>query len=234
MRALAIIPARGGSKRIPNKNIKLFCGRPIIEYSISAAISSNHFEEVMVSTDSEEISQIAKNAGAKVPFMRSKDTSGDFAKSSDVILEVVENYRRIGREFDYIFCIYPTAPFVTADKLNEMMKIIIKEEADSVITVSEFEHAPQRALKIDENGYICFEREEYQNVRTQDLPKLFYDCGQVYGMRTGTVEKYGKMSGGKCVPYIVNPLEVQDIDTETDWILAELKYKFSRIQHGKY
>ena len=97
MRALAIIPARGGSKRIPNKNIKLFCGRPIIEYSISAAISSNHFEEVMVSTDSEEISQIAKNAGAKVPFMRSKDTSGDFAKSSDVILEVVENYRRIGR-----------------------------------------------------------------------------------------------------------------------------------------
>ena len=112
MNRLAIITARGGSRRIPKKNIKDFCGKPIIAYSIEAAIESGLFDEVMVSTDSEEIAKIAQKYGAAVPFMRNEKTSDDYATTADVLLEVIENYRNLGRTFDYFCCIYPTAPFV--------------------------------------------------------------------------------------------------------------------------
>ena len=118
--SIAIITARGGSKRIPRKNIKEFCGKPIITYSIEAALHSGLFTEVMVSTDDEEIARIAEQAGAKVPFMRSGENAGDYASTDDVLLEVLDRYRKQGREFETFCCLYPTAPFVTAEKLQKV------------------------------------------------------------------------------------------------------------------
>ena len=135
---IAIITARGGSKRIPKKNIKDFCGKPIIAYSIEAAISSKLFDEVMVSTDSEEIAEIAKKYGASVPFMRSAETSNDYATTNDVLIEVFNEYEKRGQEFDIAVCIYPTAPFVTADKLKRAIDMVEKDGADAVTPVVQF------------------------------------------------------------------------------------------------
>ena len=146
MSKIAIIPARGGSKRIPKKNIKDFCGRPIIEYSIEAALKSDIFDEVMVSTDSEEIAEIARMAGAKVPFLRSTKTSDDYASTADVILEVLENYKRKGKEFKYAVCIYPTAPFITSKRLCEGMKLLQEKNGGMVIPIVKFSFPPQRGL----------------------------------------------------------------------------------------
>ena len=150
MSAIAIITARGGSKRIPGKNKKDFLGKPIICYSIEAAISSGFFDEIMVSTDDEEIAKIAKEAGASVPFMRSAATSNDFAGTSDVLLEVLDEYEKRGREFDYMVCIYPTAPFVTAEKLKNAMKILTEEKASGVMPVVAFSFPPQRGMKMSD------------------------------------------------------------------------------------
>ena len=134
MSCLAIITARGGSKRIPKKNIKDFCGKPIIAYSIEAAISSKLFDEVMVSTDDEEIAEIAKLYGAKVPFFRSEKNSDDFATTADVLDEVINKYKNeLNKKYDYICCIYPTAPFITANKLKEVYNLLILKKADTVI-----------------------------------------------------------------------------------------------------
>ena len=138
MKTLAIITARGGSKRIPRKNIKDFNGRPIIAYSIEAAKASGVFDEVMVSTDDKEIGDIAASYGAAVPFYRSKETSNDFATTADVIEEVIREYQQKGMEFDIIACIYPTAPFITADKLKNAVDILSSSDVDCVIPVVRF------------------------------------------------------------------------------------------------
>ena len=145
---IAIITARGGSKRIPRKNIKEFCGKPIIEYSIEAALKSNIFDEVMVSTDDSEIAQIAINAGAKVPFFRSEATSNDFSTTRDVLIEVLTEYEKRGRTFDYMVCLYPTNPFITAQKLIEAFDILEREQCEEVIPVVRFSYPPQpRAMQ---------------------------------------------------------------------------------------
>jgi len=222
---IAIITARGGSKRIPKKNIKEFCGKPIIAYSIEAAINSNIFDEIMVSTDSEEIADIARKYGAKVPFMRSERTSDDYATTSDVIMEVIEKYKELGSAYDYICCIYPTAPFVTPDKLKEAMKIIEKNDVVEVMPVVQFSYPPQRCFVIDDDNRMKYKYEEYMQSRSQDLEKQYHDAGQFYIYDT---EKYiklnGKISSG-IMPIIVSDLEVQDIDNEEDWKIAELKYE---------
>ena len=142
MASIAIITARGGSKRIPKKNIKEFCGRPIIAYSIEAAINSNVFDEVMVSTDDEEIARIAKEYGAKVPFLRSEESANDFATTADVISEVLEEYEKLGRSFESFTCIYPTAPFVTDRKLKEASKLFLDSKSDGLMTVVPFSFPP--------------------------------------------------------------------------------------------
>ena len=177
MSSIAIITARGGSKRIPRKNIKLFLGRPIMEYSIEAALQSGCFEEVMVSTEDEEIARIAREAGAKVPFFRSEATSGDFATSADVIAEVLEEYQKRGRFFDDACILYPTAPFVTAGKLQEAMRLLQEKKADSVLPVVRFSFPPQRAFLMEE-GKITYADPKCSNVRSQDLQPLYHDCGQ--------------------------------------------------------
>lgn len=222
---IAIITARGGSKRIPKKNIKEFCGKPIIAYSIEAALKSNIFDEVMVSTDSEEIADIARQYGASVPFMRSAKTSDDYATTSDVIMEVLEKYQEMGQTFDYICCIYPTAPFVTPDKLKEAMSIMEKNDVVEVMPVVQFSYPPQRCFVIGNDNYMKYKYEEYMQSRSQDLEKQYHDAGQFY---VYDADKYvrlsGKISGG-IMPIIVSELEVQDIDNEDDWKIAELKYK---------
>lgn len=223
---IAIITARGGSKRIPKKNIKEFCGMPIIAYSIKTAIDSGIFDEVMVSTDSEEIAEISKKYGAIVPFMRSQDTSGDFATTEDVILEVIDKYKKMGKEFEQVCCIYPTAPFVTVDILREASKIMDEKNPAVVIPVVQFSYPPQRCFIIDNSGYAKFKYPEYVNTRSQDLEKQYHDVGQFYIYNVKKlVESNGEIVDD-FMPIIISEMQAQDIDNEEDWKLAELKYKY--------
>ncbi len=219
---IAIITARGGSKRIPKKNIKDFCGKPIIAYSIEAAISSKLFDEVMVSTDSEEIAEIAKKYGASVPFMRSAETSNDYATTNDVLIEVFNEYEKRGQEFDIAVCIYPTAPFVTADKLKRAIDMVEKDGADAVTPVVQFSFPPQRAFIIRDNA-LEYQYPENASARSQDLEPIYHDCGQFYVMKPKNV-----MDGiiiKKTTPIVMPESEVQDIDTVEDWKIAEMKYQ---------
>lgn len=224
MSAIAIITARGGSKRIPNKNKRDFLGKPILTYSIEAALASGLFDEVMVSTDDEEIAQIAREAGANVPFMRSSATADDFATTDDVLMEVLTEYEKCGRTFGYMACIYPTAPFVTAEKLQEAFCILVQEEASGVMPVVPFSFPPQRGMAV-RGGRLEYCYPENAMKRSQDLETIYHDCGQFYFYHT---ERYmacrGDLPDGY-VPVIVPETEVQDIDNLTDWKLAEMKYK---------
>lgn len=225
---LAMITARGGSKRIPRKNIKEFCGKPIIAYTIEAAKSSGVFEEIMVSTDDEEIARTARLLGANVPFFRSAENSGDYASTDDVIMEVLRAYQKAGREFDAFCCLYPTAPFLSGRRLREAMELL--KETDSVMPVVPFSYPPQRGLIITDMGYVERQFPEYANARSQDLPKIYHDCGQFYACRTDAFLQ-AKTTDVPCLlPLILTDLEVQDIDTPEDWTLAEMKY---RLLHGE-
>ena len=222
MKSIAIITARGGSKRIPKKNIREFCGKPILAYSIEAALNSGLFDEVMVSTDSEEIADIAREYGADVPFMREAATSGDYATTSDVIMEVTDKYSEMGIKYDYICCIYPTAPFVTAKKLIEAMNVMIEKKPVEVMPIVQFSFPPQRCFVISEDGCV-----EYK-MRSQDLEKQYHDAGQFY---IYDAEEYIKRKGiivDNIMPIVVQETEVQDIDNESDWTIAEIKYKYMK------
>jgi len=226
-KAIAIITARGGSKRIPKKNIKEFCGKPIIAYSIEAALASNAFDEVMVSTDSEEIAEIARQYGAKVPFMRSEKTSSDYATTAEVLMEVLEEYEKRGQQFAYMACIYPTAPFVTAEKINYGIRKMKEENAFIAMPVVAFSYPPQRAYIIEDERMNMKWKENYRK-RSQDLEKMYHDCGQFYIFEVGSfLEKKGQIMEG-IVPIVVDEMEVQDIDNETDWKIAEIKYQLMR------
>lgn len=231
MKAICIIPARGGSKRIPRKNIKNFLGKPIIAYSIEAALMSGIFAEVMVSTDDDEIAAIAKKYGAKVPFFRSKSTSNDYATTADVIIEVINWYRDKGQEFDTICCLYATAPFVSANKLIEASEIIASGEYDSAFTCSAFSYPVLRGLVIDKQGRVRMKWPEYKKSRSQDLQQFFHDAGQFYFSSTKGFQEANGFWGDNTAPIIVSELEVQDLDTPTDWTLAELKYRLMN-KHG--
>lgn len=223
---IAIITARGGSKRIPRKNIKEFCGKPIIEYPIEAALNSNIFDEVMVSTDDSEIAQIAVNAGAKVPFYRSAETSSDFATTRDVLMEVLSEYEKLGKKYDYMVCIYPTNPFITAEILKEAIAILEKEQCEEVVPVVKFSFPPQRAYILDTSKNLKYKWEEYKNTRSQDLEPFYHDAGQFYCYN---VQQYLMDNGnieGKVCPIILSEYEVQDIDNMDDWKMAEMKYRF--------
>ena len=220
MSNLCIITARGGSKRIPRKNIKEFLGKPIIAYSIEAAIHSGIFDEVMVSTDDREIGEVAKQFGASVPFFRSAATSNDFATTADVLNEVLDEYEKRGKVFDFFACIYPTAPFVTAEKLKAAFSTLVESDADSLTPVIQFSYPPQRAFIIKDGGLV-FQYPEFKRSRSQDLEPVYHDCGQFYFYRTVSFRAGGN---GKVLPLIMPEEETQDIDNYSDWALAELKY----------
>ena len=220
---LAMITARGGSKRIPRKNIKEFCGKPILAYSIEAARSSGAFDEVMVSTDDPEIAGIAVKYGASVPFFRSEATANDYASTDDVIMEVLKTYEERGEHFDNFCCIYPTAPFVTGERLKQAMELLA--DSDSVMPVVPFSYPPQRGLLIAENGCLVRQFPEYATARSQDLPKVYHDCGQFYACRTKPFMEAGTTDVENLIPLILSEMEVQDIDTPEDWEIAEIKYR---------
>lgn len=227
MKTVAIITARGGSKRIPRKNIKPFCGKPILAYSIEAALQSCIFDTVMVSTDDEEIAETAKQYGAEVPFFRSARTANDFATTNDVLLEVLEEYEKLGVHYDMACCIYPTAPFLTAERLVTAVESLLSSDADTLIPVVSFSYPPQRAMVV-ENGRLVFKYPQYLDSRSQDLEKHYHDVGQFYVFRVAAFQQNRKLMVGNILPFEISELEVQDIDTPTDWEIAEMKYRILR------
>lgn len=227
MKSILIITARGGSKRIPRKNIKLFLGKPIIEYSIEAALEAGCFDEVMVSTEDEEIAAIARAAGASVPFLRSRQTANDFATTADVLTEVLDEYKKKGCRFEIGCVLYPTAPFVTAKKLRKAMRILQEKEADSVLPVVKYSFPPQRAF-VSQEGRISFANPEFSKTRSQDLAPMYHDCGQFCCFRTETLMRKNSLVTENTYGIEIPESEVQDIDTMDDWRLAEIKYTIMR------
>ena len=225
MSSIAIITARGGSKRIPKKNIKDFCGKPIIAYSIEAALESKLFDEVMVSTDSEEIADVARRYGASVPFMRSETTSNDFAGTVDVLIEVINEYIKRGKSFDNVLCIYPTAPFVTAEKLIKSYELLKPKDVYEVMPVISFSFPPQRGLK-KVGTFVIPAYPEDIGKRSQDLESIYHDCGQFYWYKTNELMGHRDILIEHIAPFELSEVEVQDIDNYSDWELAEIKFKY--------
>lgn len=223
-KCIAIIPARGGSKRIPRKNIKEFLGKPIIAYAIESALKSELFDEVLVSTDDKEIATIAKKYGAKVPFFRSSKNADDYATTFSVLEEVLTAYNSVTSAA----CIYPTAPFVTPDKLKQSQDLLRKNNFDTVFTAMKYGHPIDRALQIDvTTGKIKIIDSSNMNTRSQDLKNTYHDAGQLYFFNTAPILKAKSLWTNNTGALIVDELEAQDIDTPTDWKLAELKFKLS-------
>lgn len=229
MRHLAVIPARGGSKRIPRKNIRPFLGKPVIAYSVEAALACGKYDLVMVSTDDAEIADVARSFGAEVPFMRSERTSDDFATTADVLEEVLGRLEQQGESFDTISCIYSTAPFLTPETIADAFEMMEASGFDSVFTAVQYSYPIQRSLKISGQGRIAMNWPEYRNSRSQDLEPAYHDAGQFYLARVPFFlrEKtlWGDNTGGLVLPETC----VQDLDTETDWAIAEMKYA---LAHG--
>jgi len=224
MNNIAIIPARGGSKRIHKKNIRNFIDQPIIAYSIKAALRSGLFSEVMVSTDDQEIAKTSLQFGAKVPFLRTSGNSGDHSTTMDVLVEVVEKYTTMGLNFDNVCCIYPCAPFVTSNKLQMSFNKFIECKSDSLVPIVKYSTPIQRSIILKEN-LIQFNFIENLKSRSQDLDKFYYDSGQFYWIRTDIISKKEQIFTDNTYGWEISELEAQDIDNETDWLLAEFKYK---------
>lgn len=218
---LAIIPARGGSKRIPRKNIKDFCGKPIIAYTIKTALESELFDQVIVSTDDEEIKNIAESYGANVPFYRSKENSSDTATTVDVLLEVVD---KLNLEVQNICCLYPTSPLLKTHTLNESFKTFNSGDFDSLVPVCQFSYPPQRSLILKDN-HLEFNFSEFEKTRSQDLEPWYHDAGQFYWITDSALKSQKSLFTAKTGSFLLDELTVQDIDNELDWKLAEIKYK---------
>lgn len=229
MTRIAIIPARGGSKRIPRKNIKLFLGKPIISYCIDVAKQSGMFDVIMVSTDDEEIAALARNYGASVPFLRSEATANDMATTYDVLSEVLLQYQEGGMKFDYACCIYPTAALTTSFMLERAFELLVTQNKHMVMPVVEYGHSIWRSLKMDDSCSLEYIWEEFKNSRSQDLPKAFHDAGQFYWFIPQEIIKAGKLFTN-VAGFAVTQTDVQDIDNLDDWHVAELKYQ---LAHGR-
>ena len=228
MKKLAIIPARGGSKRIPKKNIKNFLGVPVISYAIKAAIESNAFEKIIVSTDCKEIAEISKKFGAEVPFFRSKQNSNDFASTDDVIQEVLEYYSNIGEDFEYACCIYPVNPFLKVDNINSGLVKLIDNNFDCVFSAVKYSYPIQRAFRIDQEKKIKMLNPKNYLKRSQDLSETFHDAAQFYWFKVSSFIKEKKLWTDNTSVIVVAESEVQDIDNKTDWEIAEIKFKIQK------
>lgn len=224
MSRLAIIPARGGSKRIPHKNILPFLGRPMISYAIRAALDSGLFDEVMVSTDDEQIARIAVEYGASVPFMRSEQTSNDYATTADVLREVLGCYTARGEHFTQACCIYATSPLLRVERLAEAFERLEAEARDSVFAVVQYSYPPQRALVL-RDGRVEMMHEEFAAARSQDLEPIYHDAGQFYAFDVERFMSTGRLWAENSAAIVLPEVEMQDIDTQADWQLAELKCK---------
>ena len=223
MKALAVIPARGGSKRLPGKNIRDFAGKPMLTWSVETALESGLFDTVMVSTDSEEIAAVARTAGATVPFLRSAETADDHAILLDVMAEVVDRYDQNGQRFDRLCCILPTAPLLRPSTLKHAAGLMAAGDFDTVFPVVAFSYPIQRALRRDADGHTAMRQPEHYASRSQDLEPAFHDAGQFYWMTREVCLSKQPMFAGRAGSFVIDEMEAQDIDTLTDWRLAELK-----------
>lgn len=229
--SIAVIPARGGSKRIPRKNIKTFCGKPMIAWSIEAAIASDCFEEVIVSTDDEEIAEVARECGAWVPFKRPERLSGDYTGTTDVIKHAVEWLAAHGYYAQNLCCLYATAPFIRAEDLRRGKNLIEASLADYVFSATTYAFPIQRALKVDKDGRISMFQPEHFNTRSQDLTDAWHDAGQFYwGVRDAWLERRPIFSSSARLIELPRH-RVQDIDTPEDWARAE--WLFKAMQAGE-
>ena len=223
-KAVAIIPARGGSKRIPRKNIKEFHGKPLIAYSVEVALASKLFEKVIVSTDDEEIAKVAKEYGAEVPFLRPKELSDDFTGTEDVINHTVEYLKNNNELYNYVCTIYATAPLLQKEYLIEGIERLKSSTAVNAFSTTSMPFPIQRTFKVNENGRCEMFTPEYYNSRSQDLEEAYQDAGQFYWKRLDRESKE-IMFGEDSIPIILPRYLVQDIDTLEDWKRAEVMYK---------
>ncbi|NAZ46789.1 pseudaminic acid cytidylyltransferase [Vibrio toranzoniae] len=224
---IAIIPARGGSKRIPRKNIKLFCGKPIISYSIESARQSGCFDRVIVSTDDVEIAEIAKTYGAEVPYVRSAKSSDDYASLHDVVVEVLTQLTE-SVSVAHVALILPTSPLLSADTIRTVMDYLGTEEYDSALTVVEYEVSPDKALTLSDSGSIVRQDSNQLMKRSQEHMKCYHDAGQIYAFYADDVRSRKTLTGKRCKAVILDHMDSHDIDTPNHWLLAEMKYKLSR------
>jgi N-acylneuraminate cytidylyltransferase len=225
MSALAIILARGGSKRIPRKNIRPFHGRPIIAYPIAAAVESGCFDEVMVSTDDAEIADIARECNATVPFLRSAQNANDLAGSDDAIAEVIEQYNELGRFYTHVCALYATAALTTAAHVQRGQAALAADATlTAVLPVLRFSFPIQRAL-VQRGGRLALLQPEHYHTRSQDLEPAYHDAGQWYWLRTDKFVQSRELMGPNSTGLLLSEMEAQDIDNEDDWAIAELKYE---------
>lgn len=225
---VAIIPARGGSKRIPRKNIKAFCGKPMIAWSIEAARKSGVFDRIIVSTDDDEIARVAHHYGAEVPFKRPEELSNDFATTIDVIHHAITELKK-NYIFENVCCIYATAPFIQSEDLIEAFKKLNREECDYVFSATSFPFPIQRAVKVNSNGFIEMFNPQHEKSRSQDLEPAFHDAGQFYwGKPSAFLERKGFFTS-KSILQLLPRERVQDIDTQDDWDVAENLFKLLKL-----
>lgn len=227
---LALIPARGGSKRIPRKNLRLFAGRPVIAHSISTARETGLFDRIVVSTDDAEIADVARQHGADVPFMRPPDLADDQATTMAVVKHAVQWLAAHGQEAAEFCCIYATAPFIQKTDLAAAKALMDGNDADYCVPVTSFPFPIQRAVRLTREGRMEMFAPDRLTTRSQDLEEAYHDAGQFYWGRTGAVLDDVPIFGSRTVPLIIPRWRVQDIDTPEDWERAELLYEILKRQ----
>jgi len=224
---MCVIPARGGSKRIPRKNIKEFLGKPIIAYSIEAALESNCFDEIIVSTDDDEIAELGIKYGAQVPFIRPYELSDDFSNTLSVVKHAIEQ-KDVNYNIESVCCLYATAPFIDAKTIYESYEQFTKSDANYCLGITNFPFPIQRAIRVsDKNRLIMFD-EENSHKRSQDLEEAYHDAGQFCWGKASAFRNELSIYSGSTLPYILQRDLVQDIDTMEDWLRAEAMYKVLR------
>ncbi len=221
---LCVIPARGGSKRIPRKNIKEFYGKPMIAWSIEAAINSKCFDRIIVSTDDDEIADVANTYGAETPFIRPASLSDDYASTAAVVAHAIKWQKDNGEMIDYVCCIYATAPFVQIQDINQGLVLLKECGAEFAFTVTSYSFPVQRAIRITSEQRVEMFQRKYLNTRSQDLEESWHDAGQFYWGKASAWLEGKELFGGDSVPLILPRHRVQDIDTPEDWIRAELMF----------
>lgn len=226
MANIAVIPARGGSKRIPRKNIKDLCGKPIIAYAIESAINSGCFSEVVVSTDDHEIAHIAKKYGASVPFIRPQEISDDFVGTNAVVSHCLDWFEKKNIVFDYVCCIYATAAFINKNIIQSGYQAISCEDYDYAATVTNYSAPIQKAMYIDDKTNTLVMREKAASeTRSQDLKPFYHDAGQIYWSTPEFFRKDASVFLNRVYPIIIPEYLAQDIDTPSDWIIAEALFQ---------
>jgi len=227
---VAIIPARGGSQRIPHKNIKVFCGKPMLAWSIESALASGCFDQVIVSTDHCKIAEVARQYGATTPFIRPTDLSDDYTGTTPVIRHAIEWLNHQGVEPKQVCCLYATAPFITPEDITRGLGILLENACDYAFTVTSYAFPIQRAIRVTAENRVSMLQPELFNTRSQDLEETYHDAGQFYWGQTNAWLTEKTLLGQGSVPVLMPRHRVQDIDTLEDWESAEWLFKTIKAQ----